>query len=152
MLRNRHDPGVRGYGGALGRWAWDQTPLPGGMLLDLVDLFRGNTLLRGELALDDRRVDLRRLAPVPLLLVTTVRDHIVPPASTTALASVPGLRTTHLQCRAGHVAMLAGREGQTVLYPGLTAWLAEQDEVPRHHDIDLQGSSRSGHPRSPAPR
>lgn len=127
VLRRRRDTVVRAYGGAIGRWAWDQTPLPGGMLLDLVDLFRRNTLLRGELVLGGRRADLRRLAPVPLLVVTTVRDHIVPPASTTALAGVPGLRTRHLQCRAGHVAMLAGREGQAVLYPGLIAWLEEHD-------------------------
>jgi polyhydroxyalkanoate synthase len=129
VLRRRSDPLVRSYGGALGRWAWDQTPLPGRLLLDLVDLFRRNALLRGELVLAGRRADLTRLAGLPVLLVTTVRDHIVPPASTTALASVPGLTTRHLQCRAGHVAMLAGTEGQTVLYPGLVAWLDEQDQA-----------------------
>lgn len=127
LVQRRKDRELHAYGGALGRWAWDQTPLPGRMLFDLVELFRSNSLLRGELVLQGRRADLRQLRDVPVLMVTTVRDHIVPPASTTALASVPGLSTRHLQCRAGHVAMLAGREGQAVLYPGLVGWLAEHD-------------------------
>lgn len=51
------------------------------------------------------------------------RDHIVPPASTLALRSVPGLEIEELQCSGGHVAMLAGRQAHEVLYPGLCAWL-----------------------------
>lgn len=127
VLRRRSDRERTRYARALDRWTWEQTPLPGGLLLDLVRLYRGNLLVKGELVVDGRSCRLERLAAVPLLLVTTVRDHIVPPASTTALASVPGLTTTHLQCRAGHVAMLAGQEGRSVLYPGLLGWLARQD-------------------------
>ncbi|MCW2606464.1 MAG: hypothetical protein JWO60_1157 [Frankiales bacterium] len=104
-------------------------PLPGRLLFDLVALFRRNSLLRGELVVLGRRADLGRLAGLPLLAVTTVRDHVVPPASTTALASVPGLSVELLQCRAGLVAMLAGREGQTALYPGLASWLDAHDPV-----------------------
>lgn len=125
-VERRRDPQARAYGGALGRWAWDQTPLPGRMLLDLAALFRRNLLIRSELTLFERRCDLSRLQALPLLTVTTVRDHIVPPASTTALSGIPGLQVTHLQCRGGHISMLAGPEAHAVLYPGLTDWLRAQ--------------------------
>jgi polyhydroxyalkanoate synthase subunit PhaC len=121
--RTRKDPLARAYGGALGRWAFTHPSMPGALLFDLVDLYRGNQLLAGQLALGGRPVPLTRLAGLPLLVVTTVRDHIVPPASSLALCSVTGLEISTLQCTAGHVAMLAGSEGERVLYPGLLDWL-----------------------------
>ncbi|MCU1601698.1 MAG: hypothetical protein JWO22_2407 [Frankiales bacterium] len=58
LIRSRTDPLFRLASGALGRWAWDQTPVPGALVFDVLDL---------------------------------ARDHIVPPASTLGLRSVPGL-------------------------------------------------------------
>ena len=123
VWRQRKDAAFRGWAGAFGRWAWEQPPLPGAVLFDIVDLYRTNRLLNGRLHVSGQRVDLSRLAGVPMLLATTVRDHIVPPASTHALATVRGLAPELLQCRGGHVSMLAGREGAEVLYPGLVQWL-----------------------------
>ena len=126
VWQRRRDPEFRSGAGALGRWAWEQPPLPGAMLFDIVDLYRSNRLLTGRLVVHGQRVDLRRLAGVPTLLATTVQDHIVPPASTLALATVRDLAPDLLQCRGGHVAMLAGREGAAVLYPALVGWLQER--------------------------
>lgn len=130
LLARRGEPAFTAYAGALGRWAWDQSPVPGALAFDLVDLARGNALLAGSLTIGGRRADLRSLAGLPLLLVTTVRDHIVPPGSSLALRSVPGLSVSELQCTAGHVAMLTGGEAHRVLYPGLVRWLSE-DRRPR---------------------
>jgi polyhydroxyalkanoate synthase len=127
VLRSKGEPWREGLG-ALNRWAWEQVPMPGALLFDLVDLFRGNQLVSGTLEVAGAPVDLRRLVGVPLLVVTAVRDHLVPPASTLALLSVPGLSVTTLQCSTGHVAMLAGSEAERVLYPGLIEWLAELNQ------------------------
>ncbi len=123
VLRLRADAFRRTAAGALGRWAWEQTPVSGALLFDVVDLARSNSLVRGGLVMGGVGSDLRRLAGLPILVVTTVRDHIVPPASSTALGSVPGLEVEQVQCTAGHVAMLVGPEGQAVLYPALNDWI-----------------------------
>ena len=120
-LKRRKDADFQRVASALSRWAWEQRRVPGALWFDLVDLVRGNTMLRGELRLRDRRVDLSRIT-LPTLILVTDRDHIVPIASSLAL-------TRHIRhaevvrCPAGHVSMLMGRQSREVLVPSLLDWL-----------------------------
>ena len=64
------DPGAISNYFALERWVNDNIPVAGETFREFVKkLYQRNELVRGELQLGDRRVDLRRIA-CPLLLLT----------------------------------------------------------------------------------
>ena len=102
------------YHAAMARWTWEHRRLPGALFFDLVDLYRDNSLLG---ALD--RLD------VPVFMALAQRDHIVPWASSAALARVPGVELESLVFPGGHVSMLVGA-GRAQLWPGLAGWLASR--------------------------
>jgi len=121
-MRRRGDAEFQRVAAALSRWAWEQRRVPGALWFDLVDLFRANSMLRGDLHLGARRVDLSRVS-VPTLVLVTDRDHIVPIASSLALTrEIPHAEI--VRCPAGHVSMLMGHEARTVLLPALRDWLS----------------------------
>jgi polyhydroxyalkanoate synthase len=120
-LRRRRDKGFQRVAAAMTRWAWEQRAIPGALWFDLVDLFRGNTLLRGTLRVGDDDVRLDRVT-IPTLIVVTDRDHIVPIASSLALTRViPHAEV--VRSPAGHVSMLMGHESRAVTVPALLRWL-----------------------------
>ncbi len=120
-LNRLRDKPFQRVASALSRWAWEQRRVPGALWFDLVDLFRGNTLLRGTQRIDGTPVDLSRV-DVPTTILVTDRDHIVPIASSLALTrALPHAEV--VRCPAGHVSMLMGHESRTVLIPALDAWL-----------------------------
>ena len=121
-LRRRRDREFQAVAGALDRWAWDQRAVPGALFFDLVDLYRGNLLVRRRLRLHGVDADLRSVR-VPVLLAVTDRDHIVPIASSLALTRLLPAPPTVVRCPAGHVSMLMGTESRTTLLPAVTAFL-----------------------------
>jgi polyhydroxyalkanoate synthase len=64
-FRRRRDRGFQRVASALSRWAWEQRRLPGALWFDLVDLFRGNTLLRGTLTVEGRPVSMANVTSPP---------------------------------------------------------------------------------------
>ncbi|MDQ1711771.1 MAG: poly[(R)-3-hydroxyalkanoate] polymerase subunit PhaC [Frankiaceae bacterium] len=120
-LRRRRDRDFQRVASALSRWAWEQRRLPGALWFDLVDLFRGNALLRGTLRVEGHPVRAANVT-IPTLVLVTDRDHIVPIASSLALTrQVPHAEV--VRCPAGHVSMLMGHESRMVLVPALDAFL-----------------------------
>ena len=65
---------------AMERWVNDNIPIAGETFREFVKkLYQGNQLVRGELRLGERLVDLGRIT-CPLLLLTAKNDHLVDPA------------------------------------------------------------------------
>lgn len=95
---------------AMETWLADRPDLPARFARQwLIDLYRKNALVRGDLVLDGRRVDLGAIR-IPVLCIAGASDHIIPPPCQTALESFlwPGgfcLRTVD----AGHIGALVGR-------------------------------------------
>ena len=108
----------KAYHDAMARWTWEHRRLPGALFLELVDLYRSNGLLPKVGGIG-----------VPVFMAWAERDHIVPPASSTALAQ--HLPVEPLQCQSGHVSMIVGSAGRSILWPGLGAWLARQQQPTR---------------------
>jgi polyhydroxyalkanoate synthase len=120
-LRRRRDRDFQRVASALSRWAWEQRRVTGAMWFDLVDLFRTNALVHGRVTVDGAPVVLSGI-DVPVTILVTDRDHIVPIGSSLALTRVlPHAEV--VRCPAGHVSMLMGHESRTVLLPALDAWL-----------------------------
>jgi polyhydroxyalkanoate synthase subunit PhaC len=124
--RIRNEPARFQAYAALARWVWEQRRLGGALLFDTVRMIRENAVL-GVLRDGRSGAEARRAAygldPLPLLACVAERDHIVPAASTLALADVPGLRVDVVRCSGGHVSMLTGSSAGRSLWTDLAGWL-----------------------------
>jgi len=110
-------------------WFKHTQDIPGDFYLWIVQrLFRDNALVRGELEIDGRRVDLRAIrCPVNLLAGAT--DHITPPAQVFALAdavSTPPEDIVRRVTSGGHLGLFMGREALRDHWPAILAGVYER--------------------------
>lgn len=105
---------------AMARWAWTQRRLPGAAMFDMVDLFRENPFLP-----EGQPSPLSTIS-VPMLAAIADRDHIVPPAASHAIEEIDGLDVEVVSVPSGHVSMIVGSAGRTVLWPALADFLGRQ--------------------------
>jgi polyhydroxyalkanoate synthase len=117
------------------KWIADRPHHPGEAAKQwLKDLYQDNKLVKGELELGGRRVDLKAIT-MPVLNVFAKDDHIIPPATTQALKLCVGSKDyQELPLPGGHVGVFVGGKSQGLLGPGIANWLAEhdQDAAPKH--------------------
>lgn len=112
---------------ALEHWINDNIPVAGETFREFVKhLYQRNALVRGELRLGDRCVDLGRIR-CPLLLLTAERDHLVPPASTAAIRHrVSSADVEALTIDAGHVGLVVSSKAHKTLWPTAVGWLCKR--------------------------
>jgi polyhydroxyalkanoate synthase subunit PhaC len=109
------------------RWIADRPDHPGEIGRQwLKDLYQENKLVKGELMLGTRRVDLRAVT-MPVLNVYAEGDVIVPTACSRGLAGRFGTRDySELAVPGGHIGTFVGGKAQKVLAPGIVKWLKER--------------------------
>ena len=109
---------------AMNTWVTDLTPMAGGAYRQLInDLFRGNKLMKGEMKLRGRTVDLGNVKADVLNIVAT-EDHIVPPGQTVGVMSKLGSEDkTLLEIAGGHIGMMAGSQAVKRTWPRIDEWL-----------------------------
>jgi polyhydroxyalkanoate synthase len=101
---------------ALEDWANDGPPLPLGVATALFDdLFGDDVTGRGAWTVGGVRVDPAALG-VPLLDIVSLRDRIVPAASSVGTG-------TRIDLDLGHVGMIVGGRARAALWQPLAAWL-----------------------------
>jgi polyhydroxyalkanoate synthase len=115
---------VEGYQ-ALSRWANEYVPFPGEFFRQWVrDFYQENRLIRGDLRLDGRRVDLRRVT-CPVFAVAGQEDYIAPaPCVKALLDHVGSEERRYLELPGGHISLIAGRSASTHCWPKVVEWLA----------------------------
>jgi polyhydroxyalkanoate synthase len=99
-------------------WNADGTNLPARLHGQFLDVFRSNTLARGELRVLGSPVDLSRIS-VPVFVTGAVNDHLTPWTGcyrTTQLLSGP---STFILSNAGHIASLVNPPGN----PKASYWI-----------------------------
>ena len=106
------------------RWIADRPDHPGEIARQwFKDLYQGNKLIRNELMLGDRRVDLRAIT-MPVLNVYAEGDVIVPTACSRSLDGRFGTNDySELAVPGGHIGTFVGGKAQKVLAPGIVKWL-----------------------------
>ncbi len=114
---------VEGYQ-ALSRWANEYVPFPGEFFRQWVrDFYQENRLVKGDLRLDGRRVDLGRIT-CPTFVVAGKEDYIAPPACVRALLDHVGSQDrTYLELPGGHISLIAGRSASVHCWPKVAEWL-----------------------------
>ena len=106
------------------RWINDSPDQAGQMYLEFISSFyQHNKLVRGEMYLDGRQVNLKNISQ-PVLNVYGLKDHLVPPASSKALGKhVSSTDYQELPINTGHIGMYvsgAAKEAPTEI----AKWLA----------------------------
>ena len=118
------DPEFRRHWQAMSQWATDLVPMTGALFRDLVELYRSNRLMRGELMIGDRYVDLSKVR-ARLLNVVATDDQVTPPCQSESLLHVVASREKKLlRLRGTHVESMAGMGAPSESWPAIYEWLA----------------------------
>jgi len=91
------------------------------------DLYQGNKLVKGELIVGDKQVNLKNIT-MPLLNIYASEDHLVPPTATIPLNDCVGSKDKELyKFSGGHIGVFVGGKSQKELAPAVVKWILERD-------------------------
>lgn len=91
------------------------------------ELYQGNKLIKGELEVGGKKVNLKNLTS-NLLNIYATEDHLVPPASSIPLNDYVGSKDKELYSfKGGHIGVFVGSKSQKELAPAVTQWLKKRD-------------------------
>lgn len=91
------------------------------------ELYQQNKLVKGELEVGGKKVNLKNLTS-PLLNIYATEDHLVPPAATIPLNDLVGSKDKELYgFKGGHIGVFVGGKSQKELAPAVVSWLKKRD-------------------------
>jgi polyhydroxyalkanoate synthase len=111
------------------KWVNDGIPLAGETFRQFIKwCYQEDRLMRGEIILGGRRVDLSSIE-VPLLNIIGTYDHLVPPTMSRTLASATSSTdATTLEIPTGHIGLSVSSKSHRELWPKVAEWLWERGE------------------------
>ena len=109
------------------RWIFDSPDQAGEAFRQFVkDLYQQNKLVKGELVIGERKVNLKSIT-MPVLNAFAEADHLVPPACSRKFTEMTGSKDTLvLGYPTGHIGMFTSRRSQTEYTPRIARWLSER--------------------------
>ena len=109
------------------RWIQDSPDQAGRAFREFAeDFFQGNKLLAGGLRIGGNRVDLGAIR-CPVLNIYATRDHLVPPAASTALNGLTGSNDyRELAFDSGHIGIYVSTAAQTRVPGAIARWLKKR--------------------------
>lgn len=111
------------------KWISESPDQAGACFLQFMkDLYQGNKLIKGELEVGGKKVNLKNLT-CSLLNIYATEDHLVPPAATIPLNDYVGSTDKELYSfKGGHIGVFVGGKSQKELAPAVTEWLKKRDK------------------------
>jgi polyhydroxyalkanoate synthase len=109
---------------AMSKWVNDGIPFPGAAFRQWIrEFYQQNKLIKGEIKLRGRRVDLSDIT-CPVLNIAGKKDHIctVPQAEAT-MNAISSEDKEFFVLDAGHVGLLTGSDARKTLWPKIRTWL-----------------------------
>ena len=109
---------------AMNTWVTDTIPMAGAAFRQLiVDLYRNDRLMKGELIIRGERVDLKNVR-ANLLTVIAQDDHITPACQSETIISKVGSTDKELfRTPGGHIGVMAGSGAHKRTWPHISGWL-----------------------------
>ena len=106
------------------KWVFDSPAQVGATLSQFVnDLYKGNKLIKGELELGGKKVDLKNIT-MPLLCACAEYDHLVPLSSSRPLMDAVGSADKQfLSFKTGHIGMYVSSKSQKDIAPNIIEWV-----------------------------
>jgi polyhydroxyalkanoate synthase len=110
------------------RWIADRPDHPGEFVRQwFKDLYQGNKLVRNELELGGRKVDLKRVT-MPVLNVSADGDVVIPTACSRGMGRHFGSSDySELSVPGGHIGTFVGGKAQAILGPSIVKWLNDHN-------------------------
>jgi len=117
---------------AMETWLNDNIPVAGEMFRQFVKYcMQQNKLIKGELRIGGRRVDLKQIT-CPVLNLMAQADHLVPPDQSLPFNDAVGSKDREaINFRAGHIGLAVGSKANKELWPKVADWLAKRSEPRR---------------------
>jgi len=114
---------------AMNTWVNDDVPFPGAAFKQWIrEFYQQNKLVKGQIFLRGRRVDLSRIT-CPVLNIAGKRDHICTLPQAEATMRLIGSKDKEFYVLdAGHVGLVTGSDARKNLWPHLRNWLAPRSE------------------------
>lgn len=130
LWENLDDPAVVEAWHSMNTWVTDLIPMAGAAYRQLiVDLYRNNRLMKGELEIRGEIVNLRKLR-ANLLDVIAGNDHITPACQSESLLSHIGSSDKEIyRVRGGHIGIMAGSGAQNRTWPHIETWLKARSRL-----------------------
>lgn len=109
---------------AMNKWVNDGVPFPGGAFRQWIrDFYQGNKLVKGEIKLRGRRVDLANIT-CSVLNIGGRKDHICTlPQAEATMRLISSKDKEFYVLNAGHVGLLTGGDAKKNLWPKIESWL-----------------------------
>jgi acyl dehydratase len=117
---------------AMSKWVNDGVPFPAATFKQWIkDFYQENKLIKGEIVLRGRRVDLGRIT-CPVLDIAGTQDHICSvPMAQGAMRLISSEDKEFFTMSAGHVGLLTSPDTKRILWPKLNEWLAARSQPVR---------------------
>jgi polyhydroxyalkanoate synthase len=94
----------------------------------IVDLYRHNRLMKGEMVIRGERVDVKNIK-ANLLTVIAQGDHITPPCQSATLPERVSSQDKELfQIPGGHIGIMAGSAAHKLTWPHIDGWLGRRSD------------------------
>jgi poly[(R)-3-hydroxyalkanoate] polymerase subunit PhaC len=109
------------------KWVFDSPDQAGEAFRQfLKDFYQKNGLIKGEITIGNRRVDLKQIT-MPVLNIYASEDHLVPPAASRTLAQYIGTDDYRaLEFPGGHIGIYVSGKSQKMIPPAICEWLRER--------------------------
>jgi len=111
-------------------WSHDSVAFRGGCYINLIqDLYLQNSLFENKFKLNNSQVVKLSDIKIPILMVASNEDHIVPLKSAFIDKNKFGsTNVTQVQYKGGHVSCLVHQKTQLELWPQITTWIGRQND------------------------
>jgi polyhydroxyalkanoate synthase len=129
LYRNAERDGYADLFDLFERWMSSDVPLAGQLFREMTgDIFKRNLLVKGEMTIAGRQVDLRNIT-CPLLNVVADLDDVVHPRSSLPLPEKVGSNDRrNLTFPTGHLGAVVSAAAIKKLWPQVGEWLADRDQ------------------------
>jgi polyhydroxyalkanoate synthase len=114
---------------AMNKWVNDGIPFPGATFRQWIrEFYQQNKLVKGEIQLRGRRVDLSDIR-CAVLNIAGKKDHICTlPQAEATMRLISSRDSEFFVLDAGHVGLLTGSEAKKQLWPKVRDWLSKRSD------------------------
>ena len=111
------------------KWVFDSPDQVGATLSQFIkDLYQDNKLVKGELELGGKKVNLKNIT-IPVLCTCAEYDHLVPlSASRPLMDAIGSTDKQFLSFKTGHIGMYVSSKSQKDISPNIVEWLKERSK------------------------
>lgn len=111
-------------------WIFDSPGQAGETIRQFInDLYKENKLIKGEMMIGDKKVDLKKIT-MPVLNVYAEKDHIVPPDASKPLEKYVGTKDIQTHgIPTGHIGMYVSSKAKNEVAPLISGWLKEKSKT-----------------------